>query len=161
MYVVHCRDALCCASLSCWTFMLTSRESGKSLVRELCFQHGPLAMRTGPIRCWCEWIFDAIFAFLFLSLYLGLLIINYCAQMLSLGRIYDRSCSGSCGPPFVLVHCYELGSAGTMLFASNQRCRNLVLLHPEALQPLMRCLLLLLLKVKVTCELLSADKVDR
>ena len=23
-----------------------------------------------PIRCWCEWIFDAIFAFLFLNLYL-------------------------------------------------------------------------------------------
>ena len=25
-------------------------------------------MRAGPIRCWCEWIFDAIFAFLFLNL---------------------------------------------------------------------------------------------
>ena len=24
-------------------------------------------MRAGPIRCWCEWIFDAIFAFLFLK----------------------------------------------------------------------------------------------
>ena len=23
----------------------------------------------GPIRCWCEWIFDAVFTFLFLSLY--------------------------------------------------------------------------------------------
>jgi len=46
-------------------------------VRELNFQHKPLnfsvappAMRAGPIRCWCEWIFDAIFAFLFLNLYL-------------------------------------------------------------------------------------------
>ena len=34
-------------------------------------------MRAGPIRCWCEWIFDAIFAFLFLNLYSVLLMIRY------------------------------------------------------------------------------------
>ena len=38
-------------------------------MRELHFQHGPPATRAGPISCWCEWIFDAVFAF-FLSLYL-------------------------------------------------------------------------------------------
>ena len=45
-----------------------------------------------------------------------LLVINYFAQMLSFGRIYNRS---RIVPPTVPVHLYELGDAGT-LFANNQ-----------------------------------------
>jgi len=55
-------------------------------------------------------------------------VVNYFAQMLSIGRIYSRSCSV---PPTVPVHVYELGGAGT-LFASNQRFRNAAPLRPKA-----------------------------
>ena len=54
------------------------------------------------------------------------------AQMLSFGRVYNRSCSVR---PTVPVHFCELGDAGT-LFADNHRCRNAVSLRPKALQPL-------------------------
>ena len=52
------------------------------------------------------------------------------AQMLSFGRVYNRSCSV---PPTVPVHLYELVGAGT-LFANNQRCRYVVALRPKALR---------------------------
>ena len=103
-------------------------------------------MRVGPIRCWYEWTFDALFVFLFLNLYmcfindqitklwacnkqLSSVILHRCCHLV----VYNRSCSV---PPTVSAHFYELGDAG-MLFANNQRCRNAVPLCHKTIQPLL------------------------
>jgi len=99
------------------------------------FQRWPPAIRTGSIRCWCEWIFDAIFAFLLLNLYLCCLqqapvssiILHRCCHLV----VYNRSCSVPLRPT-VHVHFCELGGAGT-LFANNRKYRNAVPSLPKTL----------------------------
>ena len=66
------------------------------------------AMRTAPIRCWCEWTFDVTFAFLF----------SICSTCVSLmiRSVYRSS---------ALLE--ELGAAGNRLSGNNQSCRSDVL----------------------------------
>jgi len=100
-------------------------------VRGLYFQRRPQPQVQGPSDADASeyWM---PFAFLFLNLYVCFINVNYCAQMLSFGRIYNRSCSVA---PTVPVQLYELGGTGT-LFANNQRRRNAVPLRPKPLSPL-------------------------
>ena len=61
------------------------------------------AMRAGPIRCWCEWIFDAMFA---RDKQLSSISLHRRCHLVA----YKRSCSVL---PTAPVHFYELGGAGT------------------------------------------------
>ena len=56
----HCTPHLPALSTVLW--VMSAVKIGKSGARELYFQRAPPATRAAPIRCWCEWIFDAVFA---------------------------------------------------------------------------------------------------
>ena len=77
-------------------------------MKELHSQRGPLtfsvppAIRAEPIRHWCEWIFDAIFA---CNKQLSSVILQRCRHLV----VRTRSCSV---PPTLCVYFYELGGAG-------------------------------------------------
>ena len=138
----HCTPHLPALSTVLW--VMSAVKIGKSGARELYFQRGPSATRAAPIRCWCEWIFDAVFA---------------CNKQLS-SVILHRSCSVP-PIPFLCIfanlevqerydtRCYfnvrskaDTSHLNLQRFprptswnaiANNQRCMNAVSLRPKAL----------------------------